>query len=160
MAEAERRQLSIYVLGARQEVLERALGRIRELHPQLRVAGSRNGYFDATELPGIVAAIKEAAPDLLFVAMPSPMKERWLDLHLEETGVAFGMGVGGSIDVLAGEHRRAPVWMQRCGAEWLFRLMQDPRRMWRRYLVGNLRFGWIVIRALPRARLWRWREAT
>ena len=160
LAEAERRQLSIYVLGAREEVLQRALERVRELHPRLRIAGSRNGYFDAAELPAVVAGVRRAAPDLLFVAMPSPMKESWLDVHLEETGVPFGMGVGGSIDVLAGEYRRAPRWMQRCGAEWLYRLLQDPRRMWRRYLVGNLRFGWIVLRALPRARLAPRRAAT
>jgi N-acetylglucosaminyldiphosphoundecaprenol N-acetyl-beta-D-mannosaminyltransferase len=152
MKEAERRGLSIYVLGAREQVLDRALARIAELHPRLRIAGSMHGYFGAAEVPAVVARIKRAAPDLLFVAMPSPMKENWLDIHLEETGVPFGMGVGGSIDVLAGEYRRAPRWVQRLGAEWLFRLLQDPRRMWRRYLVGNLRFGWIVLRALARER--------
>jgi N-acetylglucosaminyldiphosphoundecaprenol N-acetyl-beta-D-mannosaminyltransferase len=152
MAEAERRGLGIYVLGAREPVLERALARIGQLHPRLRIAGAMHGYFGADEVPGVVAGIRQAAPDLLFVAMPSPMKENWLDVHLEETGVPFGMGVGGSIDVLAGEYRRAPEWMQRWGGEWLFRMMQDPRRMWRRYLVGNLRFGWIVVRAMARGR--------
>jgi N-acetylglucosaminyldiphosphoundecaprenol N-acetyl-beta-D-mannosaminyltransferase len=152
LEEAERRGLGIYVLGARTEVLERALRRIRQLHPRLPIAGSMHGYFGPEDVPEVVAGIRAAAPDLLFVAMPSPMKENWLETHLEETGVPFGMGVGGSIDVLAGEHRRAPEWMQRWGAEWLYRMLQDPRRMWRRYLVGNLRFCWIVARALARDR--------
>jgi N-acetylglucosaminyldiphosphoundecaprenol N-acetyl-beta-D-mannosaminyltransferase len=153
MGEAERRGLSVYVLGARREVLDRALVRIGELHPRLRIAGSRDGYFGREDIPGVIAEIKEAAPDILFVAMPSPMKEIWLETHLGETGVPFGMGVGGSIDVLADEYRRAPKLMQRWGAEWLFRLAQDPRRMWRRYLVGNLKFGGILIGEIARERV-------
>jgi N-acetylglucosaminyldiphosphoundecaprenol N-acetyl-beta-D-mannosaminyltransferase len=150
IGEAERRGLGIYVLGARQEVLERALERLRETHPKLRIAGSMHGYFEAGEVPDVIAGIRAASPDMLFIAMPSPAKEHWLETHLEETGVPFGMGVGGSIDVLAGEYRRAPTWVQRLGAEWLFRLSQDPRRMWRRYLVGNFKFGVIVARGMLR----------
>jgi N-acetylglucosaminyldiphosphoundecaprenol N-acetyl-beta-D-mannosaminyltransferase len=152
MAEAARRGLSVYLLGARQEVLGRAVARIEAMHPELRIAGSMHGYFGGEEVPGVIARIREAEPDILFVAMPSPMKENWLETHLAESGVPFGMGVGGSIDVLADEYRRAPEWMQRHGAEWLFRLAQDPRRMWRRYLIGNLKFGAILVREMVRGR--------
>jgi N-acetylglucosaminyldiphosphoundecaprenol N-acetyl-beta-D-mannosaminyltransferase len=144
LAAAADRGLSVYLLGSRQDVLDRALGHIRELYPDLRIAGSRNGYYAPADEEAVVREIREEAPDLIFVAMDSPRKEEWLDRHLQETGARFGMGVGGAIDILAGERKRAPRWMQRLGIEWLFRLAQDPRRMWRRYLVGNLRFAGLV----------------
>jgi N-acetylglucosaminyldiphosphoundecaprenol N-acetyl-beta-D-mannosaminyltransferase len=144
LGEAERRGYGIYVLGAREEVLGRALVRMRDLYPGLRIAGSHHGYFGAEDEPGLAAAIRGAAPDLLFVAMSSPRKEEWLDRNLGDLGVRFAMGVGGAIDVLAGERGRAPAWMQRAGLEWLYRMLQEPQRMWRRYLVGNLRFTRLV----------------
>jgi N-acetylglucosaminyldiphosphoundecaprenol N-acetyl-beta-D-mannosaminyltransferase len=153
LAAAADRQLSVYILGAREEVLDRALERMRELHPGLRIAGAHNGYFEPAEEAQVVRDIRKARADLLFVAMDSPRKEQWLDQHLGETGVRFAMGVGGAVDVLADERRRAPRWMQRLGIEWLFRLLQDPARMWHRYLVGNAQFTWLFVRELVRG--WR-----
>jgi N-acetylglucosaminyldiphosphoundecaprenol N-acetyl-beta-D-mannosaminyltransferase len=148
LAVAAERSLSIYLLGAREEVLNRALDRIGERYPGLRVAGARNGYFEPWQEPEIAEEIREAGPDLLFLAMNSPFKELWLDRYLERTGVRFAMGVGGAIDVLAGERARAPQWLQRLGLEWAFRLAQEPSRMWRRYLVGNAKFVWLLAREL------------
>jgi N-acetylglucosaminyldiphosphoundecaprenol N-acetyl-beta-D-mannosaminyltransferase len=147
LAEAERRDLSVFVLGARQEVLDEALGRIRASHPGLSVQGS-HGYFTPQQGPEVARRIRDAGTDLLFVAMPSPRKEIWLDENLDELGVCFAMGVGGAVDVIAGRRARAPRWIQRLGLEWLYRLSQDPAGMWRRYLVGNLRFGALLARAL------------
>lgn len=131
-----------YFLGARDDVLVEMLGRFEERYPKLNVAGARNGYWD--DDAEVIAAIRNAQPDFLFVAIPSPRKEFWLAEHAKELGVPFMMGVGGSFDVVAGKVRRAPVWVQRIGAEWVYRLCQEPRRMWRRYLVGNSRFVALV----------------
>ena len=152
LAAAAERGLSVYLLGARPRVLHRALDRIRERYPGLHVVGVRNGYFEPREEGEIADEIREAAPDLLFVAMSSPHKELWLNRYLARTGARFAMGVGGAIDVLAGERTRAPRWMQRLGLEWAFRLAQEPVRMWRRYLVGNAKFTWLLARELWRRR--------
>ncbi len=144
LAVAEQRGYSVYLLGARQGVLEQAVRELERRFPSLRLAGYRNGYFDANAEEEVDAAIRKANPDLLFVAMSSPRKEHWIDDHARDLGVPLVMGVGGAVDVLAGKARRAPVWMQRLGLEWLFRLLQEPRRLWRRYLTTNTRFGLLV----------------
>jgi N-acetylglucosaminyldiphosphoundecaprenol N-acetyl-beta-D-mannosaminyltransferase len=149
---AERRGYSIYILGARQEVLERAVERLTADHPDLKIAGYRNGYFDDSEDPAVAAAIRESGADILFVAISSPRKEYFLGRYGRGLGVPYVMGVGGSIDVVAGVARRAPVWMQRVGLEWAFRLVQEPRRLFRRYLVTNARFIAFVAREALRRR--------
>jgi N-acetylglucosaminyldiphosphoundecaprenol N-acetyl-beta-D-mannosaminyltransferase len=128
-------------------VLDRALAELRRLHPGLVVSG-RDGYFRDSEVDDVRAEIRAAAPDILLVAMSSPRKERWLDEHARELGVPFAMGVGGAIDVVAGEVSRAPRWMQSAGLEWLHRLLQEPRRMWRRYLTTNVAFTVLLAREL------------
>ena len=90
--------------------------------------------------------------DLLFVAMGSPKQEHWIASNVALTGARFALGVGGSFDHLSGLVRRAPRWMQRTGLEWLHRFVQEPRRLWRRYLIGNTAFIWLVIRQRLRAR--------
>jgi N-acetylglucosaminyldiphosphoundecaprenol N-acetyl-beta-D-mannosaminyltransferase len=109
------------------------------------VCGAHDGYWGGSD-EEVVAAIREVRPDILFVAMPSPRKEYWLAEHLQRLQVPFAMGVGGSFDVYAGHVRRAPPWMQRSGLEWAFRFLQEPRRMWKRYLLGNLEFLLIVLK--------------
>jgi N-acetylglucosaminyldiphosphoundecaprenol N-acetyl-beta-D-mannosaminyltransferase len=148
VALAERRGYRVYFLGARAEVLERALDRLRSAYPDLQVAGARDGYFTDAEQAEVCAAIQASRPDILFVAMSSPRKEYFLGEYGPRLGVPFVMGVGGSVDVVAGVTRRAPVAWQRLGLEWLFRLLQEPRRMFRRYAVTNARFAYLVGRAL------------
>jgi N-acetylglucosaminyldiphosphoundecaprenol N-acetyl-beta-D-mannosaminyltransferase len=126
---------------------------VKQKHPRLVVAGRRNGYFGADEEFGIADAVRQSGSRLLLVATSSPMKERFLARHLERMGPVLAVGVGGSFDVWAGRTSRAPEWMQRTGLEWFHRFIQEPRRMWRRYLVGNLRFGWIVLKARFRLEL-------
>lgn len=154
LALAEQEGWRVYFLGARPEVLERAVARIRERHPRLEVAGARDGYFTPEEEPEVRESVRTARPHLLFVAMSSPHKEYWLGEHARALAVPLSMGVGGALDVEAGIARRAPVWMQRVGLEWLFRLLQDPRRLLGRYTVGNARFLALVLQELvrPRAR--------
>jgi N-acetylglucosaminyldiphosphoundecaprenol N-acetyl-beta-D-mannosaminyltransferase len=146
IALAERRGYSIYVLGARQDVLETAVERLREAHPALRIAGYRNGYFDDAEEDLVAGEIARSGADILYVAISSPRKEYFLARHGPSLGVPYVMGVGGAIDVVAGHTRRAPRWVQRIGLEWAFRLAQEPRRLFRRYLVTNARFLGLVVR--------------
>jgi N-acetylglucosaminyldiphosphoundecaprenol N-acetyl-beta-D-mannosaminyltransferase len=148
LAAADRRGYRVFVLGARAEVLETALERLRERYPRLTVAGARDGYYGDHEVAAVCEEIRAARPDILFVAMSSPRKEHFLGENGEALEVPFAMGVGGSIDVVAGLTRRAPALVQRAGLEWLYRLLQEPRRLASRYLRTNGRFAWMVLRAL------------
>jgi N-acetylglucosaminyldiphosphoundecaprenol N-acetyl-beta-D-mannosaminyltransferase len=152
LALAERRGYRVFIVGARKEVLARALDRVRERHPRLVVAGARDGYFSDDEAAAVADEVASHGPDIVFVAMSSPRKEYWLGRYGRRLGAAFVMGVGGSVDVLAGEVRRAPKLMQRLGLEWLFRLAQEPRRLLGRYLSTNARFIVYVAREVAARR--------
>jgi N-acetylglucosaminyldiphosphoundecaprenol N-acetyl-beta-D-mannosaminyltransferase len=135
-----------YLLGARQEVVARVVDVLNAEHPSLRIAGWRSGYWKPEEERNVIEAIREARPEILFVAMSSPKKELFLNTWKQELRIPFVMGVGGTFDVIAGQVKRAPRWMQRWGLEWFFRLAQEPRRMWRRYLVEDMAFFRLVWR--------------
>ena len=139
-----------YFLGARQDVVLETVRRIQLSYPNVQIAGSRNGYFRKEDEPGIVADIKAARADCLFVGMSSPLKETFLNRYRDLLGVPVQIGVGGSFDVLAGHVRRAPRWVQSVGLEWLFRLSQEPGRLWRRYLTTNTQFCGILMLAVAR----------
>lgn len=137
-----------YILGARQEHLDRAISVARSRFPGLELAGSRNGYFQPEEEKTIVAEIADSGADCLFVAMPTPRKERFLNRHAAALNVPFIMGVRGSVDVLAGSIARAPGWMQRIGLEWLHRLYMEPRKMFWRYARTNTAYLALLMKAL------------
>lgn len=137
-----------YLLGARQPVLDRAVAQAKHRWPGLEMAGFRDGYFKPAEERGVVTAIRDSRADCLFIGMPTPRKERFLAAHREALGVPFIMGVGGGIDVLAGHVRRAPALMQKSGLEWLYRIYQEPGRMWWRYASTNAVFAGLVARAM------------
>jgi N-acetylglucosaminyldiphosphoundecaprenol N-acetyl-beta-D-mannosaminyltransferase len=137
----------VYFLGAKDDVLAAFEAEALRRHPRLVVAGRRNGYFRAEEEAGIAETIRASGARLVLVGISSPMKERFLARNLDRMGPILAMGVGGSFDVWAGKTTRAPEWMQHAGLEWFHRFAQEPGRMWRRYLVGNLRFVWFVLRA-------------
>jgi len=149
---AEHEGFGVFFLGARADVLERALERLRLRHPGLRIVGSQHGYFDDADSARICDAVDAAGSDVLFVAMSSPRKEYWVAEHERLLEVPLIVGVGGALDVIAGDVARAPVWAQRTGLEWAFRLAQEPRRLWRRYLTTNVRFLVLVAGALARRR--------
>jgi N-acetylglucosaminyldiphosphoundecaprenol N-acetyl-beta-D-mannosaminyltransferase len=142
------RQYGIYLLGARPETLVTMIEYYQKEYPGLKVLGSRNGYWSPEEETSVVQAIRETRPHILFVGMSSPRKELFIDRNLQELQVPFVMGVGGSFDVVAGVTSRAPIWMQRTGLEWFWRVLQEPGRMWKRYLLDGIQFGFIVIREL------------
>lgn len=144
------RGYSVYLLGATPKVVTL----VHELleHQGVRVVGSQHGYWPPEYEPSIVARIAKAAPDILFIGMPSPQKELFAVRHRQELSTGLIFGVGGSFDVLAGVTKRAPQLLQRLGLEWLFRLSQEPRRLFRRYLVGNFQFIAYVLRERRRHR--------
>ncbi|HVR06056.1 MAG TPA: WecB/TagA/CpsF family glycosyltransferase [Solirubrobacteraceae bacterium] len=145
---AEARGYRIFILGARAEVLETAVGKLREQHPRLAIAGFHHGYFSDDESPRVAAEIRAAQADILFVAMTSPRKEQWLGQYGPTLEAPLVMGVGGSIDVVAGVTRRAPGPWQRAGLEWMYRLLQEPRRLAGRYIRTNMQFIGLVIKDL------------
>lgn len=150
---ANERGYRVYCLGATEKVLEKATARIAADYPNVRVAGRCNGYFGPREEAAIVAEIGAARPDILLVAMSSPKKEQFLALCRDALRIPVCHGVGGSFDVLAGEVERAPLRWQRLGLEWLYRVKQEPRRLWRRYLVTNTIFIALVFVELLQ---WLW----
>jgi len=135
---------SVYFLGAKQSIVEVAVQKIRLLYPRLDVAGYHHGYFGDDEAT-IVAKVRESGAQLLFVAITSPKKENFINRWRKELGVTFVMGVGGTFDVVAGKVDRAPHWMQKSGFEWLYRVIQEPRRMWKRYLITNSKFLLLIL---------------
>ncbi len=144
-----------FLLGAREEVVAAVARVLQARWPGLQLAGFRNGYWQPEEEAAVAELIRAARPDALFVAISSPKKELFVNRWKATMQVPFVMGVGGTFDVVAGLVSRAPRWMQRCGLEWFYRLCQEPRRMWRRYLVEDMAFIGLVAREW-----WRGRAAT
>ncbi|HEX8004625.1 MAG TPA: WecB/TagA/CpsF family glycosyltransferase [Mycobacteriales bacterium] len=142
----------VYFLGATDDVVNKVVEVEALRHTGLKVAGHRNGFWTADEEAQVVADIAASGAKVLLVAVPTPRKERFLARHMDALGVPFQMGVGGSFDVVAGVVTRAPRWMQKAGLEWTWRLLHEPRRMFRRYLVGNSRFVWLTCREWWRGR--------
>lgn len=130
----------IYLFGAKEEVVQKVKKIFWEQYPSLQIVGVRNGYFTEADEPKIVADMAASGADMLFVAFSSPKKEYWVNKYLRELNIPFVMGVGGSFDVVAGVTDRAPKWMQDHGMEWFYRFIQEPRRLWNRYVIGNWTF--------------------
>ncbi|MFJ4267046.1 WecB/TagA/CpsF family glycosyltransferase [Paenarthrobacter nicotinovorans] len=138
---------SIFLLGAREEVVAKVSQSF--LSRGATIAGFHNGYWRKEMSDADLAKIiKSSGANVLFVAIPSPQKEIFLAENLDRLGVNLAVGVGGSFDVVAGITKRAPVFLQKAGLEWLYRLAQEPRRMFKRYLVGNIKFTVLVLREL------------
>tara|TARA_B100000161_G_scaffold260827_1_gene228309 strand:+ start:424 stop:1200 length:777 start_codon:yes stop_codon:yes gene_type:complete len=136
-----------YFLGARENIVQKLVSIYKEKYSEDIIAGFRNGYFYEQEEYDIARNISESGANILFVAITSPKKEIFLNKHKDQLkNVNFIMGVGGSFDVLSGKIKRAPIFMQRIGLEWFYRFLQEPRRLWKRYLLGNIKFIWLVIK--------------
>ncbi len=145
---AHKDDLSIYLLGAKPDVLAALEAQLSRRFPGLRIAGSRHGYFENEEAEAIATEIRSCCPDMLFLGMPSPKKETFLATFRDTLAVPVMHGVGGSFDVLAGKTKRAPLSWQKLGMEWAYRLVQEPRRMWRRYLKTNTAFIVLTVREM------------
>lgn len=137
---ASEKGYKIYLFGAKEEVVSKVKKIFEQQYPGIQIVGYRNGYFTEADEPEIVKNMAESGADMMFVAFSSPKKEYWVNKYLKELNIPFVMGVGGSFDVVAGITDRAPEWMQNHGLEWFYRFIQEPRRMWKRYIIGNAKF--------------------
>lgn len=140
------RDQRLFLLGGRPGVAERAAASIMVSHPRHRVVGTRHGYFDAADTQAVVEAVRASGATLLLVAMGNPAQELWISRHLVATGAEAAFGVGALFDFLAGEVSRAPALVRRTRLEWVWRLMLEPKRLFRRYVLGNPRFLMRVMR--------------
>jgi N-acetylglucosaminyldiphosphoundecaprenol N-acetyl-beta-D-mannosaminyltransferase len=152
MAVCEKERFRPYLLGASEPVVRKAADEIQARHPELSFAGVRDGYFKPEQEADVVRAIRESGADCLFIGMPTPRKERFLAAHRDALGVSFIMGVGGSFDVVAGKVSRAPSALQAYGLEWLYRVYQEPRRMWWRYARTNTLFAGMLFKEILKRR--------
>ena len=145
---AHKKNYKIFFFGGKEEVVSRVVNNYKIKYSENIIAGYRNGYFNKEDEVNIAKQISDSGADILFVAISSPIKENFLYDNKEALrDVNFIMGVGGSFDVVSGLVKRAPLWMQKIGMEWLYRFAQEPRRMWKRYLIGNIKFIWMVFKA-------------
>ena len=136
-----------FFFGATEEVVTKLVDIYKIKFSGDIIAGYRNGYFEKEDQEKIAHQIAESGANILFVAITSPKKEIFLNTYKSQLkNVNFIMGVGGSFDVISGKVKRAPIWMQNIGLEWFYRFLQEPKRMWKRYLVGNTKFIWLVLK--------------
>ena len=142
----EASSLGLYLMGGRPGVAEAAAAWMTDHYPHLKISGFHHGYFTELEQPEVVAEIKASGASVLLVALGAPRQDKWIAMHQQELGVKVAIGVGGLLDFYSGRIQRAPVWMRELGMEWFYRFSQEPRRMWRRYFLGNAVFLLRVMR--------------
>ncbi|MDC9724103.1 MAG: WecB/TagA/CpsF family glycosyltransferase [Urechidicola sp.] len=147
VALAAQKNYKIFFFGAKEEIVKGVVSKYSEQYSNDIIAGYRNGYFKKEEEQEIAKQISDSGANMLFVAISSPTKENFLfENKVLLNKVNFIMGVGGSFDVVAGKVKRAPLWMQKNGLEWFYRFIQEPKRMWKRYLIGNYKFLTLVLK--------------
>lgn len=144
LAMAEKNNFSVFLFGAKERNLLLCKKNLKKNYPNLIIAGYRNGYYKEEDELAIINTINNANPDILFLGMPSPRKELFAEKYRYNLTAKYIFGVGGLFDILSGLKKRAPGWIQKIGMEWFYRFAQDPFRLWRRYLIGNFKFLWLV----------------
>jgi exopolysaccharide biosynthesis WecB/TagA/CpsF family protein len=155
--EAAEQGYSVFLLGsASQEIIENTAANLKERFPALRIVGSHSPSFgfekrDA-ENEAILAMVKAARPDILFVGVGAPKQEKWIGRFMERLDVPVCLGVGASFDFVAGSVKRAPVWMQKTGLEWFYRFIKEPKRMFKRYFIDDMAFFGLVLKEMRRQR--------
>ena len=151
-----RNRYRIFLYGGKPGVSERAAGRLAITMSRHEIVGCSDGYLSSKLTSELIARIRQSRANVLLVAMGNPLQEAWLSEHLKDTGCRLGFGVGGLFDFLAGTVPRAPLWMQSARIEWAFRMFQEPRRLWRRYLLempvflGRVARQWLAGARVPR----------
>jgi N-acetylglucosaminyldiphosphoundecaprenol N-acetyl-beta-D-mannosaminyltransferase len=149
-AVAAERGLKVFLLGGRERAADAAREILEARHPALKIVGTHCPPYgfesQSTELALINAKIIAAQPDLLFVGLGAPKQEKWIAANYQQLGVPISVGIGVSFELVANMVSRAPVWMQKTGLEWLFRLIVEPGRLWKRYIIGNPLFILLVLK--------------
>jgi alpha-1,3-mannosyltransferase len=136
------KRLRIFLLGAKPEVVEQSFLRCKALYPQLDFVGYHHGYIDITNNEALLLEIKATGANVLLVGMGNPLQEKWIHKNAHKTGVTLIFGVGALLDFIADRIPRAPVWIRQMHCEWIYRLLLEPSRLWKRYLIGNFAFLW------------------
>jgi N-acetylglucosaminyldiphosphoundecaprenol N-acetyl-beta-D-mannosaminyltransferase len=153
---SEENGFSLFFVGTNESVMCLAVAKIREKYPRIRIGGycslPYDATFDAELASAAVERINIAKPDILLVAFGPPKQEKWIYKYYKSLNTSIFVGIGGSLDFISGRIQRAPKWMQDSGLEWLFRLCQEPRRLWKRYLIGNLFFLYLVLKEIAKNR--------
>jgi len=147
---AQLEKYRLFFLGAKPQVVETLVTRLQKEYPGLQIAGYHHGYLDHAETQAVIAEINLTRPDVLLVAMGSPRQEFWISDHFLQFQVPVSMGIGGSFDVLAGIKNDTPAWARGHGLEWFYRLLQNPKAYWKRYLITNSWIIWNVFKAISR----------
>ncbi len=141
------KSFKIFLLGAKPGIADAVRKNCESNYPGVKFCGVRDGYFDkAKESAKVISEINEADPDFLLVAFGAPYQEKWITEHFSALGARVCIGVGGLFDFYSGRIPRAPKWMRELGLEWIFRLLQEPARMWKRYVIGNPLFVFRVLK--------------
>ena len=147
----------LFFLGSNPVTLGKMVQNLKKIFPSLRVAGVYSPpfkkQFSEREDEKMMALINRVKPDVLFVGLGAPKQERWIWEHKEKLRVPVSIGIGAAFDFIAGTVKRAPKWMQKYGLEWFFRLFQEPGRLWKRYLIGNPIFIWLVVKEFIKVRI-------
>jgi len=141
---SSKEKYGVYLLGAKEGIIKRTVENLQKKFPELRIVGYHNGYFIDDEK--MIKEINERSPDILFIGMGFPKQEKWIFKYIKNLDIKIAVCIGGVFDIVAGKTKRAPVWMQKIGMEWFFRLIQEPKRLWKRYLIGNTLFLWLVFK--------------
>lgn len=140
----ERSSLLVYLVGSKKTVVEQTRANLVAAHPHLNIVGARDGYFSDDDFDDVAKEIKSSNADVVFVGITSPKKEYFIE-RCRDLGLrGVYVGVGGSFDVISGNIKRAPLWMQKTGLEWLFRMIKEPKRLIRRYVIGNAQFLFLL----------------
>jgi N-acetylglucosaminyldiphosphoundecaprenol N-acetyl-beta-D-mannosaminyltransferase len=144
------KELKVFFLGGRPGAADKAAKVLQARHPNLKISGTHCPPYgfesNATELALINTKITAATPDILFVGLGAPKQEKWIYANYQQLNVPISIGIGVSFELVANMVQRAPIWMQKSGLEWLFRLVVEPKRLWQRYIVGNPLFIWLVLK--------------
>lgn len=142
--ECQKNNWSIYLLGAKKEIVKKAVLNIKYKYPQINISGFHHGYFENSE--EIIKDINNKQPKILFVSMGPPKQEIWVNNNFKQLNVDNIWFVGALFDVLSKQHPRAPLWIQNIWMEWLYRLILEPKRLWKRYLIGNIIFLFNILK--------------
>jgi N-acetylglucosaminyldiphosphoundecaprenol N-acetyl-beta-D-mannosaminyltransferase len=142
------KKLNVFLLGAKKNVVEKAVDNLKVIHPEIVVSGFHDGYFLEDQEEKVIELINKSKSDILLLGMSSPKKEFFINKNWQRMIIPVSIGVGGLFDIWAGEIKEAKPWIRACGFEWLFRLGQEPHRMLKRYTLGNINFILIIVTQL------------
>jgi N-acetylglucosaminyldiphosphoundecaprenol N-acetyl-beta-D-mannosaminyltransferase len=137
---------NFFVLGAKQEIVKISAHNLEQMYPNVNITGFHHGYFGENKDRRIINMINASNPEVLIIGMGSPRQELWVDKNKGFLKIKIILCVGGILDVLAGKIKRAPAWMQKAGLEWFWRLIKDPKRLWKRYLIDDMHFFYLLLK--------------